>query len=169
MTVSHDVTFLTDRVAIKTAIHEVLHAESKPRRVRILTFTIGPFELDGGVSFERQLRKLLVYGAEVTMIVGKDPADLEPDQREMLKRLDQYGARLYHRSTLHAKMILAEGVKWQRMFLGSANMTSSAMETLDELGVRGVAPDPTAYSVLTEYFNRKVSNPATKALAPLLG
>ncbi len=165
---SPEVQFLTDKPSLRKAIQEATHPESRAKRVRILTLTIGAFEFSDGRSLEGQLQRLLAKDTQLVMIVGQDPRSISSDMKDVLRDLENRGAKLYHRDSMHAKMVLAQGSNWHSYYLGSANFTRNGMYGFDELGVKGAGTDPTAFAELSDYFTRKVGESATVPLVPLL-
>src|SRR5580658_5867974 len=123
---------LHDRGQVATAMREVLDVARRPVTVYVLTGTIGPFDFPGGARFIQKLRMLRGSGAQVIVIFGEDPERFDENQQLMMRDLSDSGVRVLHRRPMHAKLLLSRGPAGTHVFIGSANMTQSAMDWSEE-------------------------------------
>lgn len=160
----HSTVLIHERPQLLQALTEVLASERRPTRVRILTATVGPFDLHGSASFSHKLQMLRAIGATVTLVFGEDPNRLTKEKQEMLMKLEGYGVGVYHRRTMHAKLVVAYWRNSVHLFMGSANMTRNAFESNDELAIRALVQDPATLTAVDEFVNKKIAGPATRPI-----
>ena len=154
---------LDDKGKLAEALRDVLEVTRRPNRVRILTSTIGPFDVNGS-TFATRLKLLLANGALVTLIFGEDPSRMESGKQRHVMELHRFGVKVFHNPRMHAKLVLAEGKRGRALLLGSANMTGSGFWRNYELGLRAEVSGEDAFRALDTYINRALDASSTKSL-----
>lgn len=159
------VELLVDRRSIRVALSEILETSPQPYRVRILTHTVGPFELAPSRMFEQALKALVARGTRVTLLFGEEPDSMHELKQKMLVRLQTFGIQIYRHKDVHAKMIVAEGPGWSRVFLGSANLTSNAIDNFHEAAVTGSVQDIGTLAALDTFVSDRLKAPGAHNLS----
>lgn len=156
---------LAQRTLIRDGILRVLETKHLPYRVRILTRTIGPFSIRPDRAFEQALKALSSRRVTVSLLFGENPDRMEEAKQLMLKRLEDFGVRVYHHDKVHAKLVFAEGLGWNKLFLGSANMTSNSIDNFHEVAVIGEVDNAATLAAIDSYVNDRLSAPSTSPLS----
>lgn len=144
----------------------ILHLlNKKPKRIRIMCKNLHDFELDGNRMLSQELKKILVRGTKVSIILGEKPEKMKSKTVDFLQEIMDFGARVYHHPRAHAKFFISEGRNNEvDTIITSANFTATALHKNFELGFYFSNMDLKYSEIINNLFKHVLGLPANKSL-----
>jgi phosphatidylserine/phosphatidylglycerophosphate/cardiolipin synthase-like enzyme len=106
-----------------------------PIHIRIVSPIIHDTELSDGDMLSQKINRLIKFkDARVTLIVSKKREE-DPEEEELLRKLEDIGVKVHHKKELHAKTILLDSRRDKAVLITSANLTPTGLGYQKEIGV----------------------------------
>lgn len=150
----------------RQAILELL--SGRPLRVRILALSFHDFDVTNDRKFSEVLVRLMASGTTLTIIVGELPQKMEKETKKFLQKITEYGARVYFKRNVHAKLLLAEESQRAHALVTSANFTKTGLRLNYEAGSYYRDMDTDLHMVLLEFTNHVLGLESTRDILHFL-
>ena len=146
----------------KTILHLI---NKEPKRIRMMSMNFHDTELDGSRTLSKMLKRMLVRGTIVNIIVGENPTKMDFETVDFLQDLMNFGAKIYHHPRIHAKLFLSEGRNNEvDIIITSANFTKGGFYNNFELGCYFSNMEVKYSKIIDNFFKYILSLPSKKSL-----